>query len=139
MLFGVVCAFLLSSEAAANSLPFRTLKGSADRFTVSELTAPYERNLDRILDVEPAEPTDLAVLDAHGWFPMDDIPYRPDTHDMLRQAADEISKDPLTPEEKVAEESGTAGVNVGIPSPVAVTGTILGGIGVLASILADWF
>lgn len=139
LLWGLVLAALLTSEAAANPLPFRALEDSADRFTVSELTAPYERNLDQILDVEEAQPTDLAVLDAHGWFPMDDVPYRTDTYDMLREAADEVSQDPLTPEEEVAEESGTAGVQVGIPSPVAVTGTILGGIGVLASILADWF
>jgi hypothetical protein len=70
---------------------------------------------------------------------MDDVPYRTDTYDMFQQAADEVSQDPLTPEQEVAGESATAGVQVGRPSPVAITGSILGGIGVLASILADWF
>lgn len=130
---------LFVATASANSLPFRTINDPSERFTVSSLTAPYERDLDRILDLEAKEPTDLAVLDEHGWFPMEDVPYRADSHDMFRQAAEAVSRDPLTPEEEVAGESGTAGVQVGIPSPVAVTGSILGGLGVLASILADWF
>lgn len=134
-----LCLILFGSESLGNSLPFRTLEDSSDRFTVSLLTAPYERDLDRVLNVEEQQPTDLAVLDEHGWFPMDDVPYRTDTYDMFQQAADEVPQDPLTPEEEVAEESGTAGVQVGIPSPVAVGGSILGGLGVLASIFADWF
>jgi hypothetical protein len=135
----LLALLLLAPAVSANSLPFRPLSDTADRFTVSILTAPYERDLDRILDIEEQQPTDLAVLDAHGWFPMDDVPYRTDTYDMFQQAADEVSQDPLTPEQEVAGESATAGVQVGIPSPVAITGSILGDIGVLASILADWF
>ena len=134
-----LCAVLLGSEALGNALPFRPLDDSSGRFTVSLLTAPYERDLDRVLNIKEQQPTDLAVLDEHGWFPMDDVPYRTDTYDMFQQAAAEVPQDPLTPEEEVAGESGTAGVEVGIPSPVAVGGSILGGLGVLASILADWF
>ena len=134
----LVVSASVALPALGNSLPFRSLDDTG-RFTVSELTAPYERDLDRILDTKEKQPTDLAVLDEHGWFPMDDVPYRTDTYDMFQQAADEVPQDQLTPEEEVAGESGTAGVQVGIPSPAAVTGSILGGLGVLASILSDWF
>ena len=38
-----------------------------------------------------------------------------------------------------AGESGTAGATMGIPTAVAVGGAILGGVGLLVSILADIF
>jgi hypothetical protein len=103
------------------------------------MTAPYETGVERLLDLQSGEPTDLDVLDQHGWFPSDDVPYRTDTYAMFQWATEDVPQDPLTPEEKVAEESGNAGVKVGIPSPVAAAGTVLGGLGVLASILVDWF
>jgi hypothetical protein len=136
---GLALVLLAFAPQRAASLPFKALDDETTRFTASALTEPYDVAVERLLDVERADATDLDVLDEHGWFPIDDVPYRTDTYDMFQWATEDVPQDPLTPEEKVAEESGTAGVQVGIPSPVAAAGTILGGIGVLASILADWF
>ena len=130
---------LVAASAHATSLPFRPIDADNPRFTASDLTAPYDAAVETLLDPEAKKATDLDVLDAHGWFPVDDVPYRADTYDLFQWATEDVPTDPLSPEEEVAGESGTAGVQVGIPSPVAVTGTILGGLGVLASILIDWF
>ena len=132
-------SLLLAPMGHANSLPFRALDDDSGRFTASALTEPYELDLNQLLDYAEQSSVDLDVLDRHGWFPMDDVPYDPNTHDMFQWAEENMPTDPQTPEEQVAGESGTAGVNVGIPSAVAVGGAVLGGLGLLASILAGFF
>ena len=132
-------SLLIGQDSRASSLPFRALGDDTARFTASELTGPYEIDMNQLLDVAKQSRVDLEVLDAHGWFPMDDVPYDPNTHDMFQWAEADLPTDPPTPEEKVAGESSSGGVGVGIPSPVAVGGAILGGVGLLVSILADIF
>jgi len=135
-----LAVLLLSvQQGAASSLPFRALDDDSKYFTASDLTKPYAVDLNQLLDFGKKSHVDLAVLDAHGWFPADDIPYDPNVHDLFQWAEEDVPTDPLSPEEKVAGENPTAGAAMGIPGPVAIGGAILGGVGLLVSILAGFF
>ncbi|MFQ5601126.1 MAG: hypothetical protein ACE5G2_11310 [Candidatus Krumholzibacteriia bacterium] len=121
------------------SLPFRPLSGPGDRFSISRLTEPYETDLTPFLSLEGMSPVDLDVLDRHGYFPEFDVPVdSAGTHRLFREREPRRVAE-LTPEEKEELVPPQPGVTAGIPSAVAVTGTLLGGLGLLLKVLSDIF
>ena len=122
-----------SEIAVVRPLPFRPLQGPDDVFSASSLTISYDRAWMSFSN--PRGPRiDMAALDRHGYFPPGDVPA-----DSLARALYERALHPdvaeVTPADKDALSPPKAGAQVGIPSAVAATGALLGGLAILIKIL----
>ncbi|UCE03517.1 MAG: hypothetical protein JSW67_04830 [Candidatus Latescibacterota bacterium] len=107
------------------------------RFAASQLTRVYDRDPTLFLG-ESANLLDPEQLDRYGWFPYGDIPAGSDSKRLL-QEADPNDVANLAPSEKDAIEGPEAGAYVGIPSAVAATGAVIGGLGLLAKFISEFF
>lgn len=113
---------------------FAPAPGSRDRFACSLLTRPYEDDLIPFTNLRPA-PTDLAQLDALGNWVGDNPADSADISLVDAQRAAESSEIPA--EEKEVLVPPAAGVQVGIPGPGPAIAAALGGLALLAKVLAD--
>ena len=94
----------------------------------------YDRDLALFLNAGPRR-TDLAFLDLYGHAPPPESVWEDSTAKALFDRSQGTDVAEVAPGEKDALVPATAGVRVGIPSAVAATGAILGGIGLLIKIL----
>lgn len=133
-------SFVLAAESgvpqasASPPLPFRAVRGPSDRFTASSLTMNYDRDLALFLNARPRS-IDLAFLDRYGHAPPPVSVWEDSTAKALFDRSQGTDVAEVAPGEKDALTPATAGVRMGIPSAVAATGAILGGIGLLIKIL----
>jgi hypothetical protein len=128
-------------DSTWSRLPFVPLENPGDFFAASKLTRSYGKDLTPLLGSrrQPAARTDLETLDEYAAAPQ---PYdsEPDSTDirLLRERARRSAAE-MTPEERAAAAKPEAGVRVGIPSPVAASATLIGGVALLAKILVEFF
>lgn len=128
----------LGGAAAADVLPFRPLSNPGDHFSASDLTIAYETDSSLFLNGAAYSYLDLDELDRHG------LPrYEEDTADGSKRVRSESAPDDsvaeLSPDEKDEAVPPPAGVQVGIPSYIAVPGTLIGGAALLAKVLSELF
>ncbi len=122
-----------STVSGAKSLPFKPLSGPNDYFTASTLTAAYEKDMTPFLSYRAAS-IDMAALDRHGHFPYGDVPEDSTARRLFEQAKlRDLAEE--TPPEKTALVPPSPGGHTGIPSAVATTGALLGGLAILIKIL----
>jgi hypothetical protein len=135
LLGGVWChaAYGTAGDAATTTLPFRPLGGPHDRFSASNLTVTYEKDPTLFLNGS-RPPIDLAQLDRYGHFPYGDVPLDPNEKSLVGSPRPQSVAD-VSPQEKDELTPPTAGAHVGIPSAVAATGALLGGLAILVKIL----
>ena len=117
--------------------PIRLLVAPDGRFVTSRLALDHGRNETPFLSGTIVPQLDLAELDAHGRFPDGDVPADSTKRLFRHRPPQEAAA--LTPEEKKAAVPPEPGVHTGIPSAVAVTGTLLGGLALLVKILTGFF
>jgi len=129
-----------ASAPSDSGLAFRALSGSGDRFSVSDLTKAYERDLTTWTNTERTSALDLAWLDRHGVAATGSgaaaADAAADSSDL--DVVDGASgRDPgtMTPQEKSAAEPPKPPVSVGIPSPVAIAGSLVGGLALLVKLI----
>jgi hypothetical protein len=126
------------SESTLASLPpIRLLVAPDGRFVTSQLVLDHGRDETPFLTGVIVPQLDLAELDAHGRFPDGDVP-ADSTKRLFRHRPPQDAA-ALSPEEKKAAVPPEPGVHAGIPSAVAVTGTLLGGLALLVKILTGFF
>jgi len=94
----------------------------------------YDRDLALFLNTRPRR-IDLGDLDRYGHAPPAPSAWDDSTAKALFDRSQPTDVAEVTPGEKDALTPATAGAKVGIPSAVAATGAILGGIGILIKIL----
>lgn len=122
-----------TAATASGALPFRPLSSPTDRFAASNLTRAYEKDVSLFLNSQGPR-VDLAELDRHGYFPYGDRPYDPEWKSLVESGeARRVAE--MSPKEKDEVTPPTAGVQVGIPSAVAATGALIGGLALLVKIL----
>jgi hypothetical protein len=125
-----------SRPAAPDSgLAFRPLGGPTDRFSVSDLTRTYERDLTIWSNAGRQPVLDLAWLDRYGGSTGGHAAIDSSDIDVVG-GAERREPTAMTPDERAAAEPPQPGVQVGIPSPVAVAGALLGGVAVLVKLIA---
>lgn len=127
-----------SVRAGADSgLAFRPLAGPGDRFSVSNLTRSYERDLTLWSSRASGSARDLAWLDRHGRAMAGSASAGADSSDIDVVGATPV-RDPtaMTPADKDAAQPPQPPVRVGVPSPVAVAGSLLGGLALLVQLIA---
>ncbi len=94
----------------------------------------YDRDLALFLNTRSRR-IDLAVLDRHGHASPPATVWDDSTAKALFDRSQPTDVAEVTPGEMDALTPPTAGVHMGIPSAVAATGALLGGIGLLIKIL----
>lgn len=94
----------------------------------------YEKTIASFSNVAAHQSRDLAWLDRYG----DPRPKRVETDSSNIHLVDEAARraTELTPDEKKALEPPSPPVQVGIPSPVAVGASLVGGIALLVKVIA---
>ncbi len=115
-------------------LGFRPAPHPGDIFGVSNLTVSYEQTIASFSNPTSRRNRDLAWLDRYGNQP----PRVAETDSSSIRLVDEAKRraTELTPTEKKALEPPAPPVHVGIPSPVAVGASLVGGIALLAKVIA---
>lgn len=122
----------VAGQAAASELPFRPLTHPDDHFSASALTMAYEKDFSVFLSPDAASSLDLDELDRYRYAASDTT-----KRVWSDPSPDEVAE--LTPEEKDEVTTPTAGVQVGIPSYIAVPGTLIGGAVLLVKVLSELF
>lgn len=121
---------------STQALPFLAAPRAGDRFACSNLTRLYARDLTSFSNPRP-QPTDLARLDAtgasRGQSPVDS------TDISLVDAQRAAQANEIPDEEKRVLTPPAAGARVGIPGPGAAIAATVGGIALLAKVIADLF
>jgi hypothetical protein len=120
-------------------LPFEPAMDPGEPFAASKLNKTYGKDLTRLLrpGARPRR-TDLEVLDRYAVAP-EFVPAELDSSDIrLVGSRPEGSSTELTPEDKRETTPPQAGVRVGIPSSVATSATILGGIALFVKVLTEF-
>jgi len=126
----------------STALPFRPLGAVDEYFTASNLTKLYGKDLTRFMKLDPQSRADLARLDRWGQPGEPRYAAAPapvDSSDIAvadRNAANNPAT--LTPEQKEALVPPQPGAHVGIPSAVATTGALVGGLALLAKIISEF-
>ena len=121
-------------------LPFEPLQGPDDWFAVSPLSRAYAKDLTRLLRPAASRSwAELETLDRYAEGPPPGfVPAELDSSDIrLVGARPEGSTAELTPEDKKEAKPAQAGVQVGIPSSVAASATIIGGIAMFIKVLTE--
>ena len=121
---------------STRGLPFLPAPGPGQRFSISSLTRHYERDLNVLTSPSAAArerqaTRDLAWLDRYA-----SRPTPPDTTNARRVDQTGNADANLTPAERKAAEPAKPPVHVGIPSPVAVAGSLAGGLVLLVKLIA---
>jgi hypothetical protein len=123
--------------AASRPLPFPVLREPGQSFAASELARAYSRDLLPLLNPEAARlSADLALLDRYGTAP-------PPGHTVAAADSSDIRlvdsrrQGELTPEEKKQLEPPGPPLRTSIPSSVATSASLIGGLALLVKLLAD--
>ena len=129
-------------DPGATRLPFSPSHSPEEPFAASELARLYTRNLGTFLGSEPhLSRADLRELDRYGAAPAPTPAAARAAEDTggtrVVEASGREAPPQLTPEEKARAKPPEAGAHVGIPSPVAATTALLGGLGLLVKLIAD--
>ena len=129
-------AAIARDSAASRRLPFTPSHGAGQPFAASELTRRYGKDVTQFLRSEPVSLTDLAQLDrmaeatTPGTAGVDSSDLRL-VEEQRRRATQ------LTPQEKEKLVPPQPGAHVGVPSAVAATGALLGGLGLLIKLIVE--
>ena len=123
-----------SDSVVERRLGFRPAPHPGDLFSVSNLTISYEQSIASFSNTTSRQSRDLAWLDRYG----NQRPRMAETDSSNIRLVDEAKRQAteLTPTEKKTLEPPAPPVQVGIPSPVAVGASLLGGIALLAKVIA---
>jgi len=122
-------------------LPFEPAQEPGEPFVASKLNKTYGKDLTRLMRPRARSPrTDLETLDQYAEAPLP--PFAPaelDSSDIrLVGSRPEGSSAELTPQDKEEAKPAQAGVQVGIPGPVAATTALLGGIALFVKVLTEF-
>lgn len=123
---------------SGTALPFMLAVGGDGTLAASPLTRDYGRDATPFLLATRLAHLDPDELDLHGRFPFWDVPEDSTTKQVVSQESPGQAQQ-LPDEEKQALEPPQPGVSVGIPSPVAVAGTLLTGLALLVKFLVEFF
>ena len=120
-----------------SGLAFRPLRHSSDRFSVSDLTRLYERDLSVWTNVDRQPAGDLAWLDRHGSARPVRVAAHSDSSDLdVVEGAEGRDPTAMTRAEKEAAEPPKPPISTAIPSPIAVAGSLVGGLAILVKLIA---
>ena len=128
-------------DSARIPLPFEPATEPGESFAASKLNRTYAKDLTRLLRADAQRHrTDLELLDRYAEAPPPALsPAALDSSDIrLVGSRPEGSPTELTPQVKQEAKPPQAGVQVGIPSPVAASATILGGIALFIKVLSEF-
>ena len=134
---GTAAATVPAAEPPPSPAPLEVFVAPDGRFVTSRLDRDHGRDPTPFLSGVIVSQLDLNVLDAHGRFPDGDVPADSTKKLVRRRPPQETAA--LSPEEKKAAAPPEPGVHAGIPSAVAVTGTLLGGLALLVKVLTSFF
>jgi hypothetical protein len=126
-----------SVPAEPSPPPIEVFVAPDGRFVTSRLDRDHGRDPTPFLSGVIVSQLDLSVLDAHGRFPDGDVPA--DSTKKLVRGRPPQETAALSPEEKKAAAPPEPGVHTAIPSAVAATGALLGGIALLVKVLTSFF
>lgn len=129
----------LPDSLLAGPLPFAP-PAPGQAFAVSNLTRKYTRDIAAFLKPEAAARSfDLAQLEAAaaGVHRLEPRPAPADSADLNLTEDPQRRTAEIPPEERDKLVPPTPGVKVGIPSPVATAGALLGGLGLLIKVISE--
>ena len=142
----VIAAALRVAPAAADAppapgappLPFLPAQGATDRFAVSKLTKTYEEPLIAFeSQASSRSPRTIEWLDAQARIAAAAAATaRTDSSDVRVATAGTGDAASIPPDEKKALEPPKPPIAVGIPSPVAIAGSLAGGLVLLVKLIA---
>ena len=124
----------VSAPAVPEALPFLAAENASDRFSVSRLTKVYDEYLIAFASQSTGRgPRTLEWLDEQARIAAaaDD-----DSSDARVSTSGSGSAATIPPEEKKRLEPPKPPVSVGIPSPVAIFGSLAGGLILLGKVIA---
>jgi hypothetical protein len=129
---------VLPDSVLRGPLPFAPGR-PGDSFAASDLTRKYARNITPFLKPEAVPGLDLAQIDraAAGVRQVEPQAAPPDSSDLRLTEEQRRRVAEIPPEERDQLDPPKPGVHVGVPSAVATTGALLGGIGLLIKVLSE--